>query len=295
MADISQLAGALLGKVYAVYFSGHKPLIWAANLSLVLVILLAEVRQGRDLRRYLARGVRTDVLYNVLYVSGVFTVLFWLPVSRLLEGFVATYAPFLRLGLLARLPVGAHHVLYFLLTDLLAYFFHRLLHSNRFLWALHSIHHSQETLTFLTGRRFHVLDSVLENALALAPALLLGVPPAEALPIVLVRQWYSALQHSDLDWSFGRLDLLLVSPRFHSVHHSTDAAHYNKHFGTLLSVWDHVFGTAEREPHRPPAYGLADLRIPESFVRQLYFPIRQIAVELGSGRAPVPRPTVSGT
>jgi sterol desaturase/sphingolipid hydroxylase (fatty acid hydroxylase superfamily) len=78
------------------------------------------------------------------------------------------------------------------------------------------------------------------------------------------------LAHSGLGWGYGPLDTLIVSPRFHRVHHSTDPAHYERNFGMTYSFWDRWFGTAAQA--RPTAFGTPELQVPESFLRQLAFP-----------------------
>ena len=42
-----------------------------------------------------------------------------------------------------------------LMADFIGYWSHRLRHSNRYLWAFHTIHHSQTMLTVVTNYRFH--------------------------------------------------------------------------------------------------------------------------------------------
>ena len=67
--------------------------------------------------------------------------------------------------------------------------------------------------------------------------------------------------HSRIPWRFGVLHKIVVSPVFHSFHHSVDPAHHNKNFSGLLSVWDHLFGTAVIDDSAGPSrFGLETVR-----------------------------------
>ncbi|HXG57863.1 MAG TPA: sterol desaturase family protein, partial [Thermoanaerobaculia bacterium] len=222
---------------------------------------------------------RTDLLYNAFYVSGLYQVAFWAPIYAVLEAGVRRHAPFLSLNLFATLPFWLHWPLFFVCNDFVAYWYHRLMHANRYLWSLHSIHHSQRELSFLTGRRFHVLDSIFDNFSFFFPAIVLGMPVVEALPLRIAQHGLSTLQHSDLDFTFGRLGRVIVSPAFHRWHHSRAATDYDRNFGVFLSVWDQLFSTAVFRPQRPAAYGVDD-PVPESFLLQIVYPIRRIASQV---------------
>jgi len=82
------------------------------------------------------------------------------------------------------------------------------------------------------------------------------------LPLHLAMDFISMTQHSRIKWRFGPLSKVLATPRFHSFHHSAEPRHHNKNFGGLLSIWDHMFGTAVDAPEQPTEYGLTDIKMP---------------------------------
>lgn len=256
----------------------------------VAIIMLYEVRSGRSLRRYLTRGTLTDALYNAFYASGIYTLFLWGPIFAFLQVAVRRYAPFLELKVLDSLPAPVHYGVFIICTDFIAYWQHRWMHANRFLWTLHGIHHSQTNLTFLTARRFHFVDSIFDNLVWFGPAIILGIPARVSIPVALVQQVYSTLQHSDIDLGWGRAEWVFISPRYHSVHHSVDARDHDKNFGALLAIWDHLFGTAVHVETNRRVYGIRDMQVPEGFFRQIVFPFRQMAVQLGWTRPAVPIP-----
>jgi len=50
-----------------------------------------------------------------------------------------------------------------------------------------------------------------------------------------------------------------------------------KNYATKFSLWDHLFGTADRRPGKPAGYGLAD-PLPDGFVAQQVHAFRRRAV-----------------
>jgi len=68
--------------------------------------------------------------------------------------------------------------------------------------------------------------------------------------VVVVTRVVESLSHANLRLSFGPLgERLLVSPRFHRVHHAIGVGHEGAYrgvnFAVLFPVWDMLFGTAD--------------------------------------------------
>jgi sterol desaturase/sphingolipid hydroxylase (fatty acid hydroxylase superfamily) len=80
-------------------------------------------------------------------------------------------------------------------------------------------------------------------------ALAIGVPGNQFVLLVLLMRFVESLSHANLRLGFGALgDRLLVSPRFHRIHHGIGVGHEGTargcNFATLFPVWDVLFGTA---------------------------------------------------
>lgn len=242
--------------------------------GLVAAGLIVALAAGQRWPRYRTRGARTDAAYTLLYAGGIYG-LIWAVVIRPLASAVDRHAPFLDLGLLTAAPAWLRLLLFTVALDGLLYWKHRLMHRVAFLWRCHAIHHSQRSLTLLTGYRFHPLDELAASLVGFALGLVVGVAPPMGVALTFAVAVYAALQHEDTGWSYGPLGLVLVSPRFHSVHHAVDAALHDRNYGILFSIWDRMFGTAAPDPARAREFGVADLDVPESFRSQVLFPFRK--------------------
>jgi len=149
-------------------------------------------------------------------------------------------------------------LIYLVLFDLLDYWYHRLSHKFHWWWNLHSLHHSQQQMTMWSDDRNHILDDVLRGAVFAIAALAIGVEPSQYVLLVAVSQLLQSLQHANVRLHFGWLGgRLLISPRFHRLHHAIGLGHEvpgkpgvlgGCNFGVLFPWWDMLFGTAIFSP-----------------------------------------------
>lgn len=199
-------------------------------------------------------AVRTDILYTFLNRLGVLPLLAfvflasiqaawegWLTEAGLLPPTLEELVPLLRDH-----PVAAFAA-YVVVLDFGEYWRHRAQHTFRWWWALHAIHHAQRQMTFWTDDRNHVLDDVIAALWFGGIALLIGVPPGQFPVIVLILRLAESLSHANVRLDYGRVgERLLVSPRFHRLHHAPlSAGAQGRNYAVLLPVWDWIFGTGD--------------------------------------------------
>ena len=200
------------------------------------------------------RVVWTDVVYTLLARLGLLPLMAFV----ILAGVQAQFAGWLAdagyvaptletlIPALETRPLLAF-ALYILILDFGEYWRHRLQHTVPWWWALHSIHHAQEKMTFWTDDRNHVIDDMIAALWFGGLALLIGVPPGQFPLIVLVLRVAESLSHANVRLSFGRFgERLLVSPRFHRLHHGVlSAGEQGRNFAVLFPVWDMIFRTGD--------------------------------------------------
>jgi sterol desaturase/sphingolipid hydroxylase (fatty acid hydroxylase superfamily) len=141
---------------------------------------------------------------------------------------------------------------YLVLLDFVAYWLHRWQHRFEWWWALHALHHSQRQMNFWSDNRNHLLDVFIVDLIFALIAVAIGVPPAQFVALVVASRVIESLSHANIRMSFGRIgEYLLVSPRFHRVHHAIGLGHEGRtqgcNFAVLFPIWDVIFGTANFE------------------------------------------------
>jgi sterol desaturase/sphingolipid hydroxylase (fatty acid hydroxylase superfamily) len=215
------------------------------------------------------RGVGTDVLYTLLNRLGfvpltVFVLL--LPLVDTIDGWLRMH-DIVPTNLEDLLPALSNHPLlsffcYVVILDFSEYIRHRMEHKFDWWWALHSLHHAQQRMTFWTDNRNHLIDDLLGGLWTSLVALLIGVPPSQFVLIVLLTRAVESLSHANARVAFGAVgERLMVSPRYHRMHHAIGAGEEGPsrgcNFSILLPVWDILFGTANFE-RSFPATGTRD-------------------------------------
>lgn len=244
----------------------------------IMLLVFAPLQRWRPVSLALDRqAVRVDVFYTLIHRLGMFRLL----VFFLLDPFWSSlWGEFSLLGFsgwhldasIAPLWPGvtdtalAAFLLYLVLLDLFDYWFHRLEHRYDWWWALHAVHHSQRHMTMWTDSRNHLLDDLIRDVVLAVLARLIGVPPGQFVAVVACTQLLENLAHVNARVSFGWLgERLLVSPRFHRLHHAIGDGHESQgkgtlggcNFAVLFPVWDVIFGTERFEPFDGPV-GIRD-------------------------------------
>lgn len=128
------------------------------------------------------------------------------------------------------------------LGDFVGYWRHRFEHSS-FLWPSHAVHHSDTEMTWLSLERFHPINRLTTFVIDSSALLILGLPPYAVVANALVRHYYGFFIHADLPWTYGKWNILFVSPAMHRWHHSADEVAYGRNFATVFGLWDWAFGT----------------------------------------------------
>lgn len=138
--------------------------------------------------------------------------------------------------------------------DAIYYWNHRFNHESRWLWAMHVVHHSSERYNLSTALRQPVAEgltmAVPYGLLALAGLRPSVIENARALNLI-----YQFWIHTEAVQSIGWLENVLNTPAHHRVHHGSNSRYLDRNHGSILIVWDRLFGTFEPEGERV-VYGL---------------------------------------
>jgi sterol desaturase/sphingolipid hydroxylase (fatty acid hydroxylase superfamily) len=149
------------------------------------------------------------------------------------------------IGMLA-LPPALEAILIILLIDLWMYVWHRLNHETAFLWRFHSVHHSDATLDVTSSWRFHFLEILFSELLWLPLFMLMGAGIEHLLLYSLLMTPVIEFHHSNISIppALDRLARLIIpSPMMHRLHHSRLRSEHDSNYGSMLSLWDRLFGS----------------------------------------------------
>ena len=138
--------------------------------------------------------------------------------------------------------------------DFIYYWNHRFMHTSRYMWAIHVVHHSSQRYNLSTALRQPVADAV-GTFVPYSALALLGFRPeliASARGINLLYQYWF---HTDAIRTLGPFEEVFNTPSHHRVHHGSNPQYLDRNHGSILIVWDRLFGTFEREDE-PVVYGL---------------------------------------
>jgi sterol desaturase/sphingolipid hydroxylase (fatty acid hydroxylase superfamily) len=151
---------------------------------------------------------------------------------------------------LASWPVAAFAV-NFAVLDLSDYWRHRISHRVGWWYGIHSLHHAEEQLTFWSDDRSHVLEDAITYLWLIVVGLGIGIPAVQFPFLILCFRLLGSISHSNTRISYGWiLNHIFVSPQFHRTHHALRAAgRRSTNFGTAMSIWDILFGTARFDDH----------------------------------------------
>ena len=140
--------------------------------------------------------------------------------------------------------------------DFIYYWNHRFMHEARYLWAIHVVHHSSERYNLSTALRQPVADSlgtfVPYGALCLAGLNPTVIERARGLNLL-----YQFWIHTDIIPKLGRFEEGFNTASHHRVHHGRNRRYIDRNHGSILILWDRLFGTFQREEEdEPVVYGL---------------------------------------
>jgi sterol desaturase/sphingolipid hydroxylase (fatty acid hydroxylase superfamily) len=203
--------------------------------------------------------------------------------SHSIRLFYQAHLSFLTVDIVHHLPRAVRIVFALLLFDFFDWGRHYLKHKTWWLWAFHSVHHSQREMNIFTDARVHVLERAINMALLFIPLSMFQVGVPTDFYIAIGLTWYRMIYHANIRTNFGPLKYVLVTPQFHRIHHSSDLRHADTNFGVIFTFWDRLFGTHWDDHDEYPRTGITDDRFPfeqsskfavlGNWVRQTAYPL----------------------
>jgi sterol desaturase/sphingolipid hydroxylase (fatty acid hydroxylase superfamily) len=242
-------------------------------------------------------GMLQDVVWFLANTLPMSTLVFFY--AAFLQFFYRQYLGFLTIDAVATWPEASRIVMVLLLGDFLGWLHHVIRHKVEVLWYFHTIHHSQRQLNMFTDHRVHIAEFLIADTLVLVPSQMFQLSTVSLGYFLIFIRWYTRIYHANLRTNFGPLKYILVTPQSHRIHHSIEARHFDRNFGTLFTIWDRMFGTLYPNYDEYPDTGIPDERFPldaggtrfrrlATYWAQTLYPFRRIYERVSPSSTPQP-------
>lgn len=216
----------------------------AIALILLLALLFAIERRAALRRR--RRPLAGRLLVNASIAALAFTVAMLLVRPAALAALEwASDQPFGLIHVMP-MPAGLQFVVSILLMDLTFYWWHVANHRVPFLWRFHNVHHIDPDLDVSTAFRFHFGEVALSAGFRVLQVSAIGLSAWTFVVYELVFQANTLFHHSNVRLPIRierLLNLVLVTPRMHGIHHSQVRDETNSNYSVIFSWWDRLHRT----------------------------------------------------
>jgi len=169
------------------------------------------------------------------------------------------------LGLVS-LPLWAEVVLAAVLLDYTLYVWHVLTHRVPWLWRFHVVHHVDLDMDASTALRFHFGEMIISVPWRAGQILLIGVSPLsfaiwQSFLLVMILFHHANVRLTlEIERS---LNLLIVTPRMHGIHHSTIREDADSNWSSGFTLWDWLHGSLRlKVPQKEITIGVPAYRTP---------------------------------
>jgi sterol desaturase/sphingolipid hydroxylase (fatty acid hydroxylase superfamily) len=179
---------------------------------------------------------------------------------------VGMWAQNQHIGLLnwVSLPGWAALIATFLLMDYAYWWWHWANHMLPLFWRFHNVHHTDLDLDVSTAARFHFGEMIFSVGFLSLAVMIFGLAPMMLLVFFITFETATLFHHSNWRLPIGlerALNLIIVTPRMHGIHHSIVQRETNSNWGTIFCWWDKLHGTLRRDvPQDAVTIGVAAYR-----------------------------------
>src|SRR4030095_10571163 len=220
-----------------------RPLL--AGIFLVLLLLQWLVPLRRQHFKMLHRLVRNFVL-SIPGFAIVRLAMLPIPIA------VAMWGQERHIGLLnwVALPGWAALIATFLTMDYAYWWWHWANHMVPVFWRFHNVHHTDLDMDVTTAARFHFGEMFFSIGFLSLILLVFGIAPLTFSVFFIVFEGATCFHHSNWRLPIGLervLNLFIVTPRMHGIHHSIVQRETNSNWGTIFCWWDKLHCTLRRD------------------------------------------------
>lgn len=149
----------------------------------------------------------------------------------------------------------------FVLLDMIIFLEHILFHKIPFLWKFHSVHHSDLDMDFTTALRFHFGESIFSSLTKIVLIFVFWPPVWSVIAFEVVLNLSAMWNHSNIhlpEKIDNFISKIIVTPKFHEIHHSQKLSESMSNYGFFLSIWDYIYKTYHSHQKKIIKLGMKD-------------------------------------
>jgi len=133
---------------------------------------------------------------------------------------------------------------FFIVNDFARYWLHRWHHESDFLWRFHRVHHTVQHMDAMSTFRVHIIEAAMKYGLIVLPFHFAHCDKTVIIIYSTVDILKGFWHHANMRTHIGWFNYIFNSAELHWWHHSTEEKGQRANYGSVLSIWDWVFGTA---------------------------------------------------
>jgi len=162
------------------------------------------------------------------------------------------------------LPRWVAVVATFPLMDYAYWWWHWANHMLPLFWRFHNVHHTDLDMDVSTAARFHFGEMLFSGGFLSLAVIVFGIAPIMLLVFFTTFEAATLFHHSNWRLPIGLervLNMIIVTPRMHGIHHSIVQRETNSNWGTIFCWWDKFHRTLRRDvPQDELTIGVAAYR-----------------------------------
>ncbi len=162
------------------------------------------------------------------------------------------------------LPRWVAIVATFPLMDYAYWWWHWANHMLPLFWRFHNVHHTDLDMDVSTAARFHFGEMLFSVGFLSLAVIVFGIAPIMLLVFFTTFEAATLFHHSNWRLPIGLervLNMIIVTPRMHGIHHSIVERETNSNWGTIFCWWDKFHRTLRRDvPQNEITIGVAAYR-----------------------------------
>jgi len=158
-------------------------------------------------------------------------------------------------GILQNTSIFTGALITLLVYEFFQYWYHRVSHTGignfKWLWKVHVTHHLPKQVYILMHPVVNPINVIVIQIIIQGTLILLGARSESIFLFNALMGLQGLVSHFNVEIKAGFLNYIFIGTELHRYHHSANMEEA-KNYGSVITIWDIVFGTFYYKPNRIP-------------------------------------------